>query len=157
MCICIYDFLSCPLSLSLLPLQLFSSSQKYYLKHEQLKAEFKQKTAAAIPPDVAPDPEPMEVSPSVTPPAPKASKLDSKLEGKKEKDQQVEGMKEIQRRPSVEEMEEGEEVQEKVEKEKGRVKHPGMCVAEGCYNMANFEKERGPDYCSNECVVKHCK
>ena len=33
-----------------------------------------------------------------------------------------------------------------------------MCMVAGCYNMAaEGVEEKGGNYCSNECVVKHCK
>lgn len=34
-----------------------------------------------------------------------------------------------------------------------QVKDPSLCVNDGCVNKAVFEKDRGPQYCSNECVV----
>ncbi|XP_064393679.1 uncharacterized protein LOC135341118 isoform X2 [Halichondria panicea] len=34
---------------------------------------------------------------------------------------------------------------------------PGMCANSGCSNMAVFSEERGPEFCSSECVVKHCR
>ena len=36
-------------------------------------------------------------------------------------------------------------------------KDPKLCVREGCTNTAIFVEERGPKYCSNECVVEDCR
>lgn len=36
-------------------------------------------------------------------------------------------------------------------------KDPNLCVNEGCVNAAVFAEERGPGYCSNDCVAKHCR
>lgn len=32
-----------------------------------------------------------------------------------------------------------------------------LCCCRGCRQLARPTNERGPDFCSNECVVKHCK
>lgn len=38
-----------------------------------------------------------------------------------------------------------------------REKEEGMCLQDGCFNMAVPENSRGTKYCSNECVVNHSK
>lgn len=38
-----------------------------------------------------------------------------------------------------------------------REKEEGMCLHEGCYNMAVPDDSRGTKYCSNECTVNHSK
>jgi len=32
-----------------------------------------------------------------------------------------------------------------------------ICLCDGCNNPARTTKERGTQYCSNECIVKHCR
>ena len=32
-----------------------------------------------------------------------------------------------------------------------------VCLCDGCNNPARTTKERGTQYCSNECIVKHCR
>lgn len=32
-----------------------------------------------------------------------------------------------------------------------------MCLCDGCNKPASTTKERGTQYCSNECIVKHCR
>jgi hypothetical protein len=36
-------------------------------------------------------------------------------------------------------------------------KSEGMCMATGCLNMAVPSDDRGKSYCSNECIVNHCR
>ena len=36
-------------------------------------------------------------------------------------------------------------------------KDPNLCVNYGCMNTASFSEQRGPGYCSDECVIGHCK
>ena len=38
-----------------------------------------------------------------------------------------------------------------------RVKEEGMCLTDGCYNMAANIKEFGAQCCSKECIVKHSR
>lgn len=36
-------------------------------------------------------------------------------------------------------------------------KDPKLCVNQDCENVAVFIEDRGPRYCSNDCVVNHCR
>ena len=36
-------------------------------------------------------------------------------------------------------------------------KDPSLCARVGCTNAAVFAEERGPRYCSNKCVIEHCR
>jgi hypothetical protein len=40
---------------------------------------------------------------------------------------------------------------------KPMIKDPKLCVNDGCLKDAAYTEFRGPRYCSNECVVQHCR
>ena len=102
-----------------------------------MKAELKLKAAAGN--HELPASSPVEPSPSVPVPS-SPSLVKNKSELKKE------------RRSSADKERKADKV-----KSETRLKQPGMCLVNDCYNMAESVEERGGDYCSNECVVKHSK
>ena len=126
-----------PSLLSLCFFLLSSYVQKYYDQYEQLKAELKLKAPAGN--HELPASSPVEPSPTIpVPSSPSLAKNKSEL--KKE------------RRSSTDKERKADKV-----KSETRLKQPGMCLVDDCYNMAESVEERGGDYCSNECVVKHGK